>query len=113
MSLHSPKTPLPLFERLLEINRETFEGGHHDTAYHTLMAALHYAQDSANVEGLLNVAETATRQLAWIDAHAPDYHHSTSSSKGRHGTVSIWTSMINQANARAKMAQQEKPGDVR
>ena len=69
MSLPSPKTPLPLFERLLEINRETFEGGHHDTAYHTLMAALHYAQDSANVEGLLNVAETATRQLAWIDAH--------------------------------------------
>src|SRR5512133_1030700 len=68
-----------LYDRLTAINREAFEMGHYDIAYHALAGALSYAETDGTQEQLRYVEQTAMEQLKFIDMHAPTYHHSTAS----------------------------------
>ena len=44
--------PCSLCERLLALNREAFQGGDYNTAYHLLAAALHAAHGEETVRQL-------------------------------------------------------------
>jgi hypothetical protein len=85
-----------LFEQLIRISRKALDGSHYSVAFHALAAALHYAQDEANIERLLLVESIAFKQLEWIDVNAPQYEHSTRSSK-RRGAPNIFQSLTRQA----------------
>ena len=96
-----------MYERLVTLNRQAFEGSHYDVAYHALMAALHCAQEARDADRLAAVEVTATEQLAWIDAQASAYRHSTASADARHHHVSIFTTLARQARARQRMVRGE------
>jgi hypothetical protein len=51
-----------MFERLMALNREAFEAGNYNTAYHTLAAALHVASAHQDAEGLATVERLAAEQ---------------------------------------------------
>nr|CAA9268931.1 hypothetical protein AVDCRST_MAG63-2835 [uncultured Armatimonadetes bacterium] len=96
-----------LYERLMHINREAFDGAHYDTAYHALAAALHFAQDQRDEGRLSAVARIASEQITWIDRHTPAYHHSTTSAVAR-GNDSIYAMLSRQAHTRAQILRQER-----
>jgi hypothetical protein len=95
-----------LFETLVQINREAFGKGQFDVAYHALAAALHAARDSADEEGLHEVTRMAEEQLADIDAHHPEYHHSTASATLR-GHDSIFRMLARNSNVRERLTHIE------
>jgi hypothetical protein len=95
-----------MFERLMMLNREAFDAGHYNTAYHALAAALHEAQEHQVAEDLCRVQQVAEEQLAWIDRAAPGYEHSTASADTR-GHTSIFMLLAHQAHARFLMLQEE------
>jgi hypothetical protein len=91
----------PMFARLIALNREAFDAGHYNTAYHLLTAALHEAEDIA--QRFAMVARLAEEQLAGIDAAHPAYEHSTRSAAARERT-SIFVLLAQQARARLRMS---------
>ena len=95
-----------LYRRLTAINQEAFTAREYDVAYHALMAALHCAQTLKDAHGLGDIERTAQEQLAWIDSHAPDYEHSTSSAHKR-GHLSIYHTLARQAGTRVRIIQAE------
>jgi uncharacterized protein YecT (DUF1311 family) len=62
-----------MFERCMVLNREAFDAGHYNTAYHALAAALHEAQEQQETHTLFRVQQVAEEQIAWIDRVAPAY----------------------------------------
>ena len=88
-----------LYQGILHLNREAFEGGVYDASYHLLMAALHCAQKLSDTQKLNEVGQLAKTQLEWIDAHAPEYEHSTAASSQR-GHPNIYQNLISQTRAR-------------
>jgi hypothetical protein len=95
-----------MFERLMTPNREAFDAGHYNTAYHTLAAALHEAQGQQAAQDLCRVQHVAEEQLAWIDQAAPAYEHSTPSAASR-GHTSIFALLAHQAHTRFLMPQRK------
>ena len=95
-----------MFERLMMLNREAFDAGHYNTAYHALAAALHEAQEHQVAADLCRVQQVAEEQLAGIDRAAPTYEHSTRSAASRRHT-SIFAMLARQAHARFLMLQEE------
>jgi hypothetical protein len=95
-----------MFERLMTLNREAFEAGHYNTAYHALAAALHEAQEEQEAQDLCRVQQVAEEQLAEIDKAEPAYEHSTPSAASR-GHTSIFAMLARQAHARFLMLQEE------
>src|SRR5262245_20731198 len=91
-----------MYNRLLQLNHEAFVRNEHDIAYHMLMAALQCAYKLGDPSGLEEVARLASQQLAWIDDHQPDYHHSTVSAEQR-GHTSVYRLLVEQAHTRTKM----------
>ena len=85
-----------LYDRLMQTNREAFDGGFYSVAYHSLAAALQCARAMPDDQKLERIAEVATEQLVWIDQHAPDYEHSTPSAAQR-GHKSIYFLLAGQA----------------
>ena len=100
--------PNGMFERLMALNREAFEAGHYNTAYHTLAAALHTTYAHQDTEGLATVERLAAEQLAEIDSTDPEYEHSTPAAEAR-GQHSIFTMLVNQAHTRRLMLQRDQP----
>ncbi len=98
-----------VYEQLMAINRETFAAGHYDVAYHALDAALACARDLADADRLTTVEATAAGQLAWIDAHDPQYEHSTASARTR-GHSSVFAMLAHQAGARRRMLHPRRLG---
>jgi hypothetical protein len=96
-----------LYQRLMSINQEAFTLDQYDIAYHTLMAALHCAQTLKDIAGLVEVEHVAYKQLESIDAHHPEYEHSTQSAS-KHGHPGIYKNLIKQARTRVRMIQQEE-----
>ena len=92
------------FDQLLQINRESFDEGHYNTAYHALASALYCAQDEHDLQKALLVGETAQTQAQWIDKHVREYEHSSYSAikRGIH-TGGIYTMLSRQAMAVAEI----------
>lgn len=88
-----------LFEKLLKLDHDAFTTGHYSVAYHLLAAALHCAVDDNNLENLARVNTMAAEHLAWIDANAPEYEHSTLSAAAR-GHGSIYAMLARQAQGK-------------
>jgi hypothetical protein len=97
-----PKIP-DTFEQLLGISRQALALSRFNTVYHALAAALHWAKSEEDDERLSVVARHSHEVLQWIDRHAPDYEHSTASSKRRHAIPSIFATLAHQADTAARM----------
>lgn len=95
-----------LYQRLMQINQETFADGYYNVAYHVLAAALNCAQTLRDIQGLVEVERVANEQLQWIDAHHPEYEHSTQSASAL-GYPSIYDSLARRARARVWIIQSE------
>ena len=95
-----------MFQKLLTINQEAFENAQFDVAYHALAAALHAARDAGDEAGLHQVMRRSEEQLTEIDAHHPEYQHSTVSAEKR-GHESIFRMLARNANVRERLAHQE------
>ncbi len=94
-----------LYNRLIDINKQAFDAGLYDAAYHALMSALHCAAELKSNEPLIKVRTIATEQIKWIDENEPDYEHSTSSALKHHLPESIFTRMAIQADTIVKMRE--------
>ncbi|HEY1373207.1 MAG TPA: hypothetical protein VGH50_12105 [Candidatus Binatia bacterium] len=92
------------YRDLMRINRECFEGREFDIAYHALMAALHCAQQLKDIPYLREIERIAMEQLKYIDAHHPEYEHSTASASNRNH-VSVFQTLARQAKARITIVQ--------
>ena len=92
------------YRDLMRMNRECFEGGEFDIAYHTLMSALHCAQQLKDIPYLREIEQLANEQLKYIDAHHPEYEHSTVSASNRNH-VSVFQTLARQAGARVMIIQ--------
>jgi hypothetical protein len=95
-----------LFETLLQINNVAFGNGQFDVAYHALAGALHAARDTGNEPGLREVTRLAEEQIADIDTHHPEYHHSTASATLR-GHDSIFRMLARNSTARERLTHME------
>jgi hypothetical protein len=93
-----------MYRDLMQMNRKCFEGREFDVAYHTLMAALHCAQEVKEIAYLQEIERTANEQLKYIDAHHPEYEHSSITAANRNH-VSIFQTLARQANARIVIIQ--------
>jgi hypothetical protein len=93
-----------VYSSLIQINQKSFASAEYDVAYHALSGALHCAASLKDIKYLSQVEQLAGQQLAWIDAHDPEYDHSTHSASKR-GHVSIYKNLAKMANARALIIQ--------
>src|SRR5262249_6171692 len=75
--------------------------------YHTLCAALECTYTLNDVDRIVEVQRIVQEHLEWIDAHAPEYEHSTASS-AKHGTVSVLANLVTTANARRVLVEAKK-----
>ena len=91
-----------LYARLLAMSQEAMEKEHYEVAYHSLSAALHFAQDTRDAERLDEVADIALSQLAYINANAPSNLMSSNSAAKRSG-VDMYEMLARMAEMRAKM----------
>ena len=98
---------IPLFERIMLLHNEAFQDARYSVAYHMLAAALHCASDSHDARQLAHIGTIATEQLAWIDAHAPTYEHSTHSAALR-GHASIYAMLSRQAQGKVLVLQRKQ-----
>lgn len=94
-----------MFSQLMAISHDTLESGHYETAYHALVAAMHYARDLNDIQSLAEVAPVAKAHQAWIDAHAPKHRMSTQSTAQRHNT-SLFNMLALQAATQEKIVEQ-------
>jgi len=97
-----------MYRDLMRMNRQSFEGGKFDIAYHTLTSALHCAQELQDTRSLREIERTANEQLAYIDAHHPEYEHSSPAAATRRH-ASIFQTLAHQANARILIIE-KSPG---
>ncbi len=95
------------FAQLMSINREAFDSGRYEVAYHALMAALHAAQDAGDQAFLREVERAAEGQQDRIDSDSPRHRLSSHEAK-RHGAVGIFRMAARQASARAAIARRER-----
>jgi hypothetical protein len=97
-----------MFDQLLTLGRTAFEQKHFDAAYHILAASLHMAEQDGDEAALELVEAEANRQIAWIDANAPSYRHSTQSTIDRGQKQSILSLLASQASTRVRILQHQK-----
>jgi len=95
-----------IYLRLMALSQESLEGGHYETAYHALVAAMHYAQALSDEERLTKVKTVAKAQQDWIDTHAPEHRMSTRSGVKRQGQ-SLYDVLARQAAMQQLIAQHE------
>lgn len=95
-----------IYLQLMAISQEALEGGHYETAYHSLVAAMHHAQALSNEERLLRVETVARTQQDWIDSHAPNHRLSTQSAVKRQGK-SLYNMLARQAATQELIVKHE------
>jgi hypothetical protein len=81
--MNPPQESVLLFEQLLSINRDAFNGQFYETAYHALAAAYHRSQDLGAVSQLIQVEQIATEQMMDINTDALDHPLSSQSTHTR------------------------------
>jgi hypothetical protein len=94
------------YPNLLAANAAAFEAGHYETAYHSLMAALHSADDRRDHRRLEEVASLAMAQQASIDSVLPG-HRLSSGSASLHGHKGVFEIAASQARTRALMVRRQ------
>ena len=85
-------------DQLLRINGASYAEGHFGVAYHALCAALHCAEDLADLEMATAVQERAERQQAELDRTEPPHPLSTVGAS-RRGTNPLFTTLGRTAHA--------------
>jgi hypothetical protein len=95
-----------LFDDLIALHHTAFAQRRYNTAYHTLSAALHWAQEEKDTERLQIATDLARSDLDWIDAHSPEYQHSSRSALLR-GHTSIFENLERRARMILLMIQRE------
>jgi hypothetical protein len=83
------------YSQLMSMNEAAFKNRHYEAAYHLLAAAMHYAKDRCNLEGLKAIQQRAHEQRNWINTNAPENILSTESVQKRHG-IDLFHSLIRQ-----------------
>ncbi len=91
-----------MYSQLMDINKEAFEQGHYEVAYHALAAALHASLLLQRQEVLDELEERALQQRDWIDTHASE-HRLSSQSASAQGHVGVYTSLLRQIQTRKLM----------
>jgi hypothetical protein len=92
-----------ILDRLLELAGEAGGLGHHEVAYHALMAALHAAEDSGDVGNVDRVQSAANAENKRVEARVPPHNLSSVMASAR-GTQSLYSSLHTHAQAmRARM----------
>ena len=74
-----------IYQRSLEMNRDTFADGEYDTAHRVLLVALQCAQRLKDVEYLTEVTRLAEKESRFIDDHHPEYTYSSKAAIERGG----------------------------
>ncbi|HJZ92369.1 MAG TPA: hypothetical protein VKE40_15945 [Gemmataceae bacterium] len=75
------------YSQLLQLARELSAAGHHEASYHSLMAALHCAEDGEDRARLSELVKLFRQQGRLVDGVEPPHKLSTRSA---HGTRSIF-----------------------
>ena len=108
-----PAAEPALFERLLAASREAHGHGQYEVAYHALTAAMHFADDMADVQGLAEVGREAEEQIAYIDRVAPGHRLSTRSA-ARHSHPGVYALLVRQSATHIQMHEtRDLPGTAR
>jgi hypothetical protein len=97
-----------IYDQLLDINKDAFEQGLYEVAYHTLAAALHCATQIRGQAPLIALEQRARQQKDWIDASAPE-HPVSSQSASLHGHRSIYTSLLMQIQTKERVQRHPPP----
>lgn len=84
-----------IYDLLMDINKEEFEQGHYEVAYHVLAAALHSALLLKELALLTALEQRAREQRDWLDTFASD-HRLSSHSAALYGHESAYTSLVRQ-----------------
>ncbi len=103
-------TTQDLYNRLISINKEAFDAGLFDVAYHVLAAALHCAKNIETGSPLEDIAQIAALQLKAIDQFHPEYVHSSKSTLNRSHGKSIFSLIYIQAESNMKMRKAREAG---
>lgn len=107
---HSSTAIPSLFERLVAISREAHAHGQHEAAYHALTAAMHAADDAADVHALTIVRREAEVQITAIDRGFPGHRLSTQSA-ARHQHPGVYAMLARQTTMHIGMHEvRELPG---
>jgi hypothetical protein len=101
--MHETKEDVDLYDQLLSVSEKALARGHFKTAYHTLAAALHVAQDMRDSTRLETISQAAKEQLDHINKHAPESVMSSETAATRaHGVDMLYT-LAHVASVRAQM----------
>jgi membrane carboxypeptidase/penicillin-binding protein PbpC len=98
-----------LSDRLLALSREAHASRHHEAAYHALTAAMHTADDDADVAALEVIVEEARGQIEWLDQNDPAHRISTAGA-AKHRHPGVYEMLIKQAQAHAEIHQHKVHG---
>src|SRR5262245_45269059 len=93
-----------VYEQLIAASETAFASGHYEAAYHALMAALHWANDQADLQRLQTVAQLANEQHNWLDTHLPTHRLSTQSSVLR-GHQSVYDTLKQQVASMIRLRE--------
>jgi len=93
-----------LYERLITASEMAFASAHYEVAYHALIAALHWANDHADLRRLQAIEQLANEQHHWLDTHLPQHRLSTQSSKLR-GNQSVYETLKRQVASMIRLLQ--------
>jgi len=104
-----------VFQQSIRLSQDAFEMGAYDAAYHLLVAALDSAKELNSKGALLDIANTARAQLAWIDTYEPDHKFSTHSA-AQQGQASVLMTLAGRARLEVKILQlqteRQHPGTI-
>lgn len=93
-----------MYEQLMAISQEALMNQHYETAYHSLAAAMHYAQDLGDQERLLAVESVAKEHQNLIDTQTPEHRMATQAAVNRDRT-SLHQMLARQAAAQVVIIQ--------
>src|SRR5437762_926800 len=87
-----------IYQRSLEMNRDTFADGEYDIAHRVLLVALQCAQRLRDVEYLTEITRLAEKESRFIDDHHPEYVFSSKAAI-RRGTLGLFQTAALKARA--------------
>ena len=95
----------------LHRSRQLFALGQYDSAYRTLVMALHHAATARDVAGTRAVADVAREQAAWFGAHSP----TLSPRLGGRVALSLprlWNALVDDANSTRLVLLYARPDEA-
>lgn len=93
-----------LYEQLMAISQEALSNQYYETAYHSLAAAMHYAQSLGDEERLQAVVNAAKEHQDLIDTQTPEHRMATQAAVNR-DRISLYQMLARQAAAQVLIVQ--------